>query len=757
MRFKISLAKEPTHNASVTCIGWSSAEEVYSAGEDNKLLSWSVSNNESSKVTAFNSDLFPTSLHFLPRASGSLGKYGDLILLTATDGRYHIVNRNGRIERTVDAHKGAILRGEWSHDGAGLLTAGEDGFIKIWSRGGMLRSTVVQSDHSVYDACWSPDSQAILYTHGCFIIIKQLTPNIKPVKWRAHEGLVLCLSWSSACELIVSGGEDCRYKVWDNNGHCLYSSSMHDQPITALAWSPNGDLFAVGSYNTLRLCDFLGWSRSLDKPHTGSIYKLDWSNDGTQLAAACANGHVLFAHVIEREVHYLNYTATVQDKKTVIVHNISDDTSELLELPERVMQLSLKYMHLVITTPSQCYIYNSNNWSTPNIFDLKNGSVILLLLSEKHLLIIERSSASVYNYQGRLIASPRWPNMRLDLLRSAHISLSNDTLAVRDTSDLRTIYIMDLASSRNISDATVTIQHTRPVLQIALDQASIPSQQYLVILDRNKDLFLTQARSHKNFLKLGNQMQSFQWNTEENMLAAIQDIYVIVWYFPTACFNTALLNMSSLEYNSPELGRGPRINYFIGNFVSIRRADGSLINIPISPFPSLLHRHIQNNKWDEALRLCRLIKEKILWTGLAVLASQSNNIDLLEMAAEAFSEIRQYDKVYYIDHIKTLPNKAQQMAATSLLGGSLQNAESILLHNGLVYQAILINIQLHQWNRALELAVKHKTHTDTVIYLREKYLSALNKEENNPQFINIRNTTNVDAEKVEHRLIEENR
>ena len=42
-------------------------------------------------------------------------------------------------------------------------------------------------------------------------------------------------------------------------------------------------LFGVGSFNTLRLCDKIGWSHSLDKPATGSIYKIAWSADGTQV------------------------------------------------------------------------------------------------------------------------------------------------------------------------------------------------------------------------------------------------------------------------------------------------------------------------------------------------------------------------------------------------------------------------------------------------------------------------------------------
>ena len=40
----------------------------------------------------------------------------------------------------------------------------------------------------------------------------------------------------------------------------MYSSSAHEYPITAVSWTPDGELFAVGSFNTLRLCDRCGVS-----------------------------------------------------------------------------------------------------------------------------------------------------------------------------------------------------------------------------------------------------------------------------------------------------------------------------------------------------------------------------------------------------------------------------------------------------------------------------------------------------------------
>jgi hypothetical protein len=37
-------------------------------------------------------------------------------------GKFHLISKNGRIEKSVDAHQGAALTGRWSYDGAGLLT-----------------------------------------------------------------------------------------------------------------------------------------------------------------------------------------------------------------------------------------------------------------------------------------------------------------------------------------------------------------------------------------------------------------------------------------------------------------------------------------------------------------------------------------------------------------------------------------------------------------------------------------------------------
>ena len=83
-------------------------------------------------------------------------------------------------------------------------------------------------------------------------MIKTVQSNKKNMKWNAHENLVLCVNWNVANGLIVSGGEDCTYRIWDAFGKQLFASRPIDAVITSIAWSPNGESFAVGTFNAVR-------------------------------------------------------------------------------------------------------------------------------------------------------------------------------------------------------------------------------------------------------------------------------------------------------------------------------------------------------------------------------------------------------------------------------------------------------------------------------------------------------------------------
>lgn len=67
----------------------------------------------------------------------------------------------------------------------------------------------------------------------------------------------------------------------------------------------------------------------------------------------------------------------------------------------------------------------------------------------------------------------------------------------------------------------------------------------------------------------------------------------------------------------------------------------------------LFFRYVQDNKWTDALNLCRTTNDVALWACLAILATQLNG-DSLDIAEESYAAINQYDKVFYIQHLKVL-------------------------------------------------------------------------------------------------------
>lgn len=156
-------------------------------------------------------DAYSTDLQWCPVRTKQAGS--DIFAVACTDGTFKLFAKTGRLEKSVDAHQGACISLRWNHEGpsaasslsalpprrvwlrnsllnridssclpgagTALATAGEDGVVKVWSRVGALRSTLVQSEVSVYSLAWGPDSDQVLYTSGKHLLIKPLQPSAK--------------------------------------------------------------------------------------------------------------------------------------------------------------------------------------------------------------------------------------------------------------------------------------------------------------------------------------------------------------------------------------------------------------------------------------------------------------------------------------------------------------------------------------------------------------------------------------------------
>ena len=134
MRLQVSLGNF-RHAEYVTGCGWV-GNELFTCSDDKTVHKINAEGESAGVVATLES--YPTDLHWFP--SGNKRQQSDLFVLACSDGTYLLVMRNGRIEKKVDAHKGAVISVRWSNEGTAIATAGEDGIVKIWSRSGRERS-----------------------------------------------------------------------------------------------------------------------------------------------------------------------------------------------------------------------------------------------------------------------------------------------------------------------------------------------------------------------------------------------------------------------------------------------------------------------------------------------------------------------------------------------------------------------------------------------------------------------------------------
>jgi intraflagellar transport protein 80 len=138
MKFKIKRLDRNKHTDIVSCVGWTNGGELFSVSDDQTMLKWDINGEADSKIMDI--DVPVMDMDWLPSGKGP----NEIVALACSDGSFKLVTKAGRVEKNVtDAHASAIICIKWGNDGAAIATSGEDGQIKIWSRGGMLRSAVV--------------------------------------------------------------------------------------------------------------------------------------------------------------------------------------------------------------------------------------------------------------------------------------------------------------------------------------------------------------------------------------------------------------------------------------------------------------------------------------------------------------------------------------------------------------------------------------------------------------------------------------
>ena len=773
MRFVVTSGRSGVHTSGVTGVAWTSETGVVSVSDDQTLRMWN-GEGEPLEATLGLDGFYATSLCLAPGGgkgaeSGSSAKGGGSRsgAVGSSDGSLRLFSSLPKWETVVEeAHEGAVLGVAYTADGGSLASCGEDGALKVWSRTGVLRSVLLTQPRPVYALAWgvcppgAEDSSsssssgsgggggapAVAVTAGSAVIVKPIDPSRKMEKWKAHDGLVLALDWCRGNGLLVTGGEDGVYKVWDAFGRPLYAGSGWENAITSIAWAPDGSLFAVGSYETLALADASGWTHSLDAVrHAGSIQALEWSSDSSHVVGAGAGGEVVFGYVSGRHVAWRNFDVTLVEPTLVRVVDVANEFEDELSFRDRVVKLSLAGDHLVAATTHQIHIYATDAWSTPVITDVRTRIDAILQTSKYFGLLDTSSGLTILSYDGRVVSSPRLRLGSGDILSPDAVSLSPDTVAVVDPSNGAKVLLFDTGSGRALDEVIVS---SRPIAKVALSQTGSPSERKVVFVDTAGELWIASVVAPEP-VRLATMVSAVAWSETGDMLVAYSDSSLVTWYYPAVAFLASSLVDATKTADASlasTLGRSPEILSFVDTHVTLRTDGGALAHATISPYPQMLAQYAASRDWKDAVNLCRFVNSELEWAVLAALAVAAKELGPAEIA---FAQINQVDKLEHISRIAAIPSPDRRLAELALFCGKPDEAEAALLKANLVYWAVDLNIRLFKWSRALDIAQRHDPSLEPIVCThRSDYLEDFDRAESDEAFLAAQARVDIDIDRI---------
>ena len=772
----------------VSGVGWTPSNEVFACSDDRSLRRYGMAGEALATVCEL--EYFVTAMRWLTTVKGGQLS-ADCLALACSDGALRLMGSNGRVERVIaGAHTGSCLCVAWSADGASLLTGGEDGLVKQWSRSGHLRSKVALAPSAVTSVGWSPDGERFAYTAGRQVTVASAAQNstaaAPPPSWTAHAGAVLCSDWHPLTGQLLTGGEDGCYRVWSEEGELVFASRPFDFPVSAVRWSPRGQHFAVGAFNLVALCDAAGWSYSRHRVHTGSVLALDWSGDGTHLCGGGANGRLLFAQLIDRHSEWRHFSVRLTEKNSLAVFDLSAAAGkegatvgaeairvEELDFTSPVIDWGLAHSTLVVVTAAACHVFKAPHFSSAAVVEVK-GAVELLLQSERGFALVDSiRGVQMYSYDGKLLQTLRLPpSVALSSLHSSSVHMTGDLLLVAGKAPAGSgggaggvIHVLDCAQSRKVCEP---IRHPLEVRLLTASQTGPVDERQVAFIDHNRDLYVcslgrasassasTGAASANGGsgaapVRLMSSVDHCRWNETCEVLAAIGEGQVRCFFLPLApsidpdCLPltaAALLTpalpqpRSSLPSSaaaagsaaSSALGSHASLSSFSGARCVVRSSSGTLLALSVSPFPLFLHRCQSKGEWSRALRLCRLLSSHDE-TRLcwALLYGLAVQAGQLELAQQSAAQLDWADKVRSLSAIQSIPSEAGRMGALAAYQRQFDRAESIFLAAQLPYRAIRLHLERCQWLGALQLARKQQCHVDTVLLARRLQLQALQR------------------------------
>ena len=671
-------------------------------------------------------------------------------IIGCSDGTIRLCSTNWRVEKTVTAHNGGVTCLKVNPDGSSIATAGEDGLVKIWSRTGILRSTLASCGSAVTTLNWDSTGKYIMFSSGGNVTIRSASFKQDQTQFRAHRRLITCSDWNRVTNEILTGGEDRCAKLFDSDGRTIAETQPFDYAVSSVSFLPSAHLCLIGTANRLYLTDSkLRIQSSISIDAGASICSMQ-----DQPRAMVAGGSVAnLISAVGKKIVYRDCEVIQEGPRKLTVYDLKNGVNENLQFNESVADFTVGFNHLIVNTQTKLQIYKFGSWTAPLIVEIKEAAKAITL-SATMFVYVSSSGAQIYGYDGRIVSRINEPQVKWDLVSSRLIACSPCCIVVVSPDDRKRIYPFSASSGQLISSEPLV--HPSEVRNIATNQAATIPKARFGFTNQNGDLTICRFLSTNprqpptiETQKLANFVDEFKWHTQHDVIIARSEDKLTVWCCPSASFFTPEL-LPKLRLELRTLFDPAELDSFDGTHAFVRAKDGAFCVVQVNPFLLMLNEAIDvQRNWKVVLQVCRAMKDDSLWAVCAACAVQAGEIDA---AQEAYAALTMIDRVLFLEKVKKYKSPAAKNAMIAVLQGRANEAEEILIQGGCIFRAVKMNINLHRWDRALAIAKRTNKFVEVVAAYRTKFIKDMDMKETDPQFQKL---GEVDIASVKHIINDE--
>ncbi|HBE67256.1 MAG TPA: hypothetical protein DDW52_03815, partial [Planctomycetaceae bacterium] len=335
---------------------WRPGHHMFLSGTTNGTISLMDNREPQTAIREMQMDSFVTNLCW--------NQEGNSFAAVGKDRILRIYNARFQIKSQLRGHTGAIWGLDWKPDDSLLATSGLDGTIRVWRPDAPTEYRSIRRwadflDTQIQYMELSPNGEQLAICGAAFeICLMDLATEEIPIQLEGRQHEARCVSWSPDGTRVAASGYDRVVTIWNVKtqrqelvfkGHLKELEVKDPNIVHSVTWSPDGTQIASSAqdgtvivwdsrsgetlfeHKEAWLVPSIAWHPTqgviaiaghtdtkvkLWEPHKGkepetvatfedSLSRVQWSPDGSRLAASCLDGSVQVIDAQSRTVQYV--------------------------------------------------------------------------------------------------------------------------------------------------------------------------------------------------------------------------------------------------------------------------------------------------------------------------------------------------------------------------------------------------------------------------------------------------------------------